>query len=101
MTLVNRKVYYTISENVIAREIEGEMIIVPLASGVGNLDEALFSLNKTGKIIWSMLDGTMTLESIIRRLSDEYAADEDAIGKDVENLMAQLLSKGLIKEIEA
>jgi len=40
------------SEDVVAREIEGDMIIVPLVAGIGNADDELYTLNETGKAIW-------------------------------------------------
>ena len=36
------------SEDVVAREIEGEIVIVPLASGIGDMEDELFTLNETG-----------------------------------------------------
>ena len=38
---------YTLSQDVVAREIEGELIIVPLISGIGDIDDALYTLNPT------------------------------------------------------
>ncbi|MEA2060003.1 MAG: PqqD family protein [Thermodesulfobacteriota bacterium] len=57
MKTVNIKSSYAVSNDVISKEIDGEIVIVPLESGIGNLNEGMFSLNKTGKIIWEMLDG--------------------------------------------
>ena len=45
------------SEDVVARIIEGELIIVPLVSGIGDMDDELYSMNGTGRAIWSRLDG--------------------------------------------
>lgn len=33
------------SENVVAREIQGEFIIIPITSGVGDLVDEIFTLN--------------------------------------------------------
>ena len=43
---------YVPSEDIVAREIEGELIIVPLAAGIGDMEDELFSLNETGREIW-------------------------------------------------
>ena len=40
---------YKASEEVVAREIEGELIIVPLTSGIGDMEDELFTLNETGR----------------------------------------------------
>ena len=45
------------SGDVVAREIEGESIIVPLVAGSGDMEDELFTLNDTGKAIWDQFDG--------------------------------------------
>ena len=47
---------YGPSDEIVAREIEGELIIVPLTAGVGDMEEALFTFNETGRAIWERLD---------------------------------------------
>ena len=42
---------YLPSEEVVARVIEGELIIVPLTSGIGDMEDELFSLNETGRAV--------------------------------------------------
>jgi hypothetical protein len=47
---------YAVSEDVVAREIEGEIIIVPLVAGIGDMEYELYTLNETGKAVWARLD---------------------------------------------
>ena len=42
---------YSPSEDIVAREIEGELIIVPLVAGIGDMEDELFTMNDTGKAI--------------------------------------------------
>ena len=49
---------YMPSEDIVAREIEGEVIIVPLVAGIGDSDDELYTLNETGHAVWKLLDGT-------------------------------------------
>ena len=49
------------SDDIVAREIEGEIIIVPLVAGIGDADDELYTLNETGQAIWAHLDGQKTL----------------------------------------
>jgi len=49
MTEIRMEAAYIPSEDVVAREIEGELIIVPLAAGIGDLEDELYTLNETGK----------------------------------------------------
>ncbi|TFG60115.1 MAG: PqqD family peptide modification chaperone, partial [Deltaproteobacteria bacterium] len=64
MTEIRMDAAYIPSEDVVAREIEGELIIVPLAAGIGDLEDELYTLNETGKALWARLDGKSTLTEI-------------------------------------
>lgn len=44
------------SGDVVAREIQSVIVILPLASGIGDLEDELFTMNDTGKAIWQRLD---------------------------------------------
>jgi hypothetical protein len=50
-----------LSEDVVTREIEGEIVIVPLVAGIGNADDELYTLNETGRAVWQRLDGKRAL----------------------------------------
>lgn len=98
MTAVRLDGVYSISEEVVAREIEGELIIVPLAAGVGGSDDELFTLNDTGKEIWRRLDGRASLEELAASLAREYDAPPGEIEKDLLGLAAELLGRRMIVE---
>lgn len=89
---------YIPSENVVAREIDGEMIIVPLTAGIGNMEDELYSLNETGKAIWKKLDGNESVGNIVSSLSKEYRADEKGIEEDVVGLITELCKRRIIVE---
>jgi hypothetical protein len=89
---------YVPSENVVAREIDGEMIIVPLTAGIGNMEDELYTLNETGKAIWKKLDGNESLGDIVSSLSEEYRADEKELEEDVVGLITELRKRLIIVE---
>ncbi|MCP4117799.1 MAG: PqqD family protein [Desulfobacteraceae bacterium] len=89
---------YCISDNVIAKEIEGELVIVPMIADVGNLDAEMYSLNSTGLAVWKQLDGEKDLEHVITALSEAFATTFDHIKDDVVEIVEQLLKKGLVFE---
>jgi len=91
---------YEISENIIAKNIEGQFMIVPLISGVGNLDDEMFQLNLTGSAVWEMLDGNTRLIDIILHLSKEYEAAPETLKKDVVDLVEQLVEKDFVFEVK-
>ena len=90
---------YIPSEEVVAREIEGEMIIVPLTAGIGDADDELFTLNDTGKAIWKQLDGQRSLKNIVENLSSEFESQPGEIERDVTGLVEELLKRKMLVEV--
>jgi hypothetical protein len=84
------------SEDVVAREIEGELIIVPLTAGIGDMEDELYTLNSTGKAIWSKLDGVRSLRKIAFELAEEYAAPVTDIEHDVSGLISELAQRRMV-----
>jgi Coenzyme PQQ synthesis protein D (PqqD) len=96
MTEIRMEAAYTPSEDVVAREIEGELIIVPLAAGIGDTDDELYTMNETGKALWARLDGKRTLREIARGLAEEYEAPPGEIEEDVLGLMTELMRRKMV-----
>jgi hypothetical protein len=84
------------SEDVVAREIEGELVIVPLVSGIGNADDELYTLNPTGHAIWRAMDGKRTLRDITRLLAEEYDAQPEDLEMDVIGLVTELVQRRML-----
>lgn len=89
---------YIPSEDIVAREIEGELIIVPIVSGIGDLDDELFSLNESGKSIWKKLDGKTNLRKVVDLLVEEYDAPKSEIEQDVLGLVEELARRRMLVE---
>lgn len=92
---------YAPSDDVIARAIEGELIIVPLSAGIGDMEDDLFTLNETGRAIWSRLDGQKTLQEIAQDLAREFDAPADKISADVAGFTAELLRRRMIVDVNS
>jgi len=84
------------SEDVVAREIEGDMIIVPLVAGIGDADDELYTLNETGKAIWKKLDGVKSLGQIATELEKEFSASPDEIQKDVLGFASEMVTRRIL-----
>jgi len=89
----------TPSEDIVAREIEGELIIVPLVAGMGDMEDELYTLNDPGKAIWRQLDGKRSLGEVVAILAEEYDADPDEIVRDVLGLLGELTRRGMLVEV--
>lgn len=88
---------YIPSEDIVAREVQGEFIIIPITSGIADTEDELFSLNDTGRAVWKRLDGKKTLDNIVKDLSVEFEAT-DEIKKDVLGLMDELFKRKMVVE---
>jgi hypothetical protein len=96
---ISQNTIYAISDDVVAREIEGEIIIVPLVAGIGDLEDELFTLNETGQAIWKLLDGHRSLQEVTRELAERYIAEPEKIQTDVLGLVGELLRRGMVIEV--
>ncbi len=97
-TEVNLAGVYIPSEDVVVREIEGEIIIVPLLAGIGDMEDELYTLNETGKAIWTKLDGQKNLKNIVKELAAKFEAPDKEIEKDVTGFVAELLKRKMLVE---
>jgi hypothetical protein len=88
---------YKPSEDVVAREVEGELIIVPLVSGMAEDEDALFTLNATGRAIWDRLDGKRSLKDVVTELSTEYDGPQGEIEADVLGLVGELAQRKMVE----
>lgn len=84
------------SEDVVAREIEGEIVIVPLVAGIGNADDELYSLNETGQAIWKRLDGQRTLAQVAADLAAEFDAPLTDLETDVLGFARELTGRRIL-----
>ena len=91
--------FYMPSEDVVAREIEGELIIVPLVAGIGDMEDELYTMNETGKAIWDRLDGKKKLKDVLGELSTEFEAPEEEIEQDLIGLVNELVQRKILIEV--
>lgn len=84
------------SADVVARAIEGEIIIVPLTAGIGDADDELYTLNETGQAIWRALDGRRTLGEIVDGLALEFDVGRVELEKDVLGFACEMVRRGIL-----
>jgi hypothetical protein len=80
-------------EGVLARELEGEAVLLDLATG------HYFGLNATGVRIWAHLGEGVDLATIRDRLAAAYAAAPEAIAADLCELCLALEGAGLVDRV--
>jgi Coenzyme PQQ synthesis protein D (PqqD) len=79
----------------VSRTIAGDVIIVPVRGGVGDLD-AIFTLNSVGATIWRLIDGATPAEGLAAAVAREYEVSEATARGDVGEFLQLLQAKGLI-----
>lgn len=89
---------YVPSTNLVSRNIEGEMILIPITADIADMEEDIFTLNNTGKAIWDKLDGINTPANIVELLVFEYETNKDELKEDVAGFLEALLSRNIIVE---
>ncbi|MBN2399938.1 MAG: PqqD family protein [Candidatus Aminicenantes bacterium] len=94
---IDLKAIYVPSEDVVAREIEGELIIVPIVAGIGDGLDDLLTLNETGKAIWDQLIQKKQLSEIIELLKKQFKSAAEKIEQDVYGFVKELLKRGILK----
>jgi hypothetical protein len=80
----------------VAREIEGEIIVVPLVAGIGDADDELYSLNETGRAIWQKLDGRRTLGEVTVALAEQFTSSAGGLEADVLGFAAEMVRRGIL-----
>ena len=81
----------TVSDEVVSREVGGEMVLLNLSSGL------YFGLDAVGGRIWALLcEGPHSLSQLCDVIEDEFDAPRDQIEKDVGALAVALCEQDLI-----
>jgi hypothetical protein len=83
---------YRVSSDAAFRDLEGESVILDLASGT------YYGLNEVGTRIWVLLDEGRDEEGIAVALTAEYEVALEDARHHVRALLADLLARGLILE---
>lgn len=82
------------ARDIIACEVEGNIILLPLVAGVGDFDDKICTLSETGWAIWQKLNEEQTLGQVIERLAEEFSLPTDEIGKDVLGFVSEMVRCG-------
>jgi hypothetical protein len=79
-----------VNESVVSAELEGEMVLLNLESGV------YFGLDEVGTLIWKALEAGVSEESVVRQLVEEFDVESDRARSDVTTFLSTLEEHGLI-----
>jgi hypothetical protein len=83
-------------QDVVTRRIAGETVIVPLTSGVGDLN-FIYTLNQPGTLIWDLLDTGASVPRIVDAICLEFDVSKEAAARDITEFLDSLQTAGLIR----
>lgn len=89
---------YLRSANVVTRKIDGETLIVPVRSGVGDLS-SIYSLNGVGTFIWETLAQPCTKEMLLQCILEAYETTTEQAKQDIDRFLAEMLSANLVETV--
>lgn len=96
MSLLDQR--YRKDPSLVARNIAGEVILVPIRQNAADLD-SVYTLNETASFVWERLDGQRTLREIKRELLDAFEVDEPDAELDLIELLEQLTGIGVVEAV--
>lgn len=89
---------YALSEEIVTRQVHGEFVIIPITSGVGDLEDDIFTLDESGRAIWDKLDGKKSLAEIANELRADFDAEPGKIEQDLVGLIGELVKRRIVVE---
>jgi hypothetical protein len=88
---------YRKSEDVIARQIAGETLLVPIRGDLAGM-QRIFALDTVGEYIWQQLDTETSLQTIHDAVLANFEVSGEQAEVDIQEFIAELLEAGLIEE---
>jgi hypothetical protein len=91
MPLLSLSATVRASDDVVFRELEGESVLLNLATGV------YFGLDEVGTRIWQLIEQHGRLLDVRDAMTREFDVDADTAGRDLSDLVAQMSGRGLVE----
>jgi len=82
-------------EEIAAKVIDGEAIIINLANGI------YYSMDRVGGLVWETVQAGHTFDDITKAVRAYYAVSTEQAQRDVEQLVQELLQENLISFSDA
>jgi hypothetical protein len=86
------------NRDVVSRQIEGELIIVPIRRGVGDLN-SLYTLNPVGSVLWDFMTEGHTVPELVGRVCEEFEVTASQAQKDIELFLGFMFEEKLIQSV--
>jgi hypothetical protein len=84
--------------DVVSRQIEGELVIVPIRRGVGDLN-SLYTLNPVGSVLWDFMTEGHSLPELVGRVCEEFEVTASEAEKDIEDFLGSMVEEKLVQSV--
>jgi len=84
------------ADNVVARVIAGETLIVPVRRGIADL-ASLFSFNSVGSTVWEALEKPCTLDELVAVVAHSYDVSREKAQEDLEVFLNEARAAGVVQ----
>lgn len=84
------------SDNVVARVIAGETLIVPVRRGVADL-ACLYSFNGVGSTVWEALQKPRTVDELVGVVESAYDVSPEQAREDLEVFLNEAQAAGVVQ----
>lgn len=81
----------------ILRKIAGENVLLPTGVATQKFN-GMISLNSTAVFIWENIDKVENSDELVEKVIETFDIDKQTAKKDVEGMLKEFLSKGMIFE---
>lgn len=80
------------NKSVLWRELAGEAVLLDPVAGCS------YNLNRTGTLIWKLLDGQHSMQDIVATLSDAHQTEYERVAKDVAHMLEEMRQNNLLSD---
>jgi hypothetical protein len=84
------------NREVVSRQIEGELIIVPIRHGVGDMN-SLYTLNQVALVLWDFMQEEHTVPEMMNRVCEEFEVTAAQVQDDIREFLDSLLEEKLVQ----
>lgn len=85
--------------DLVERRVADETFLLPVKGALANTVE-MFALSEVGQFIWSLSDGSRSVEDLVSAVVAEFDIDEGQARQDVTDFVERLKGFGLMLERE-
>jgi len=86
-----------IKDGFILKDVAGSKIVI--ATGKQKMDfNGVITFNSVGADVFMLLDGTNSVDDIVKRISEDYGVSSEIVKADVEKLIEKMKKYNLIED---